>query len=179
MPASEMGFQEDCLKVALIYDCLPSAQNAASLLKRVTHHAGQEARLSLWKLDHLGLPQLRETITEDIQHANLVVLCCPQDLRLPENARILLEDWAARKSAKPRALAVIFIASRNPRVHPKDKTHILDFLELLDQDFAISIFMDTVIPSSHRNNLSVKLPASLQPSPHRRSHPMPHWGLNE
>jgi len=162
----------------VLYDALPSAHNAATLLKRVTHKAGQEARLSLWKFDHLDLPQTREQIRLDISRANLIIVCAPCDLRLPENARMLLDQWGAHRTAAPRAIAAILSASRNPRFLHGDKAGIPAFLEYMEQAYPVCIFVDKV-PQSLEGNLGPGFPQGFVRNVAQRRHRASTWGLNE
>lgn len=105
------------MNVVVLYEDATAAQSASQLLQRLSQKVdgNPKFRQSMWKFDHLILPQLEGIAAADTAGADLIIICSHDGNPLPEAVKILLERWTAHDHAGRKALVALLI--HGPSTH--------------------------------------------------------------
>lgn len=177
--------EEPDLRMVLIYETALSGRLGMQLYHSLVEQLEERLhfRQDLWKFDLLRSSDLRDLASEQAATADLVVLACRNDEKLPPYIRQWVKGWLSLKTSRPTAL-VVLLHHDSAGVEANDE--LRSYLEDIIAGQNVDLFIRSIeIPEKH-----------LSPPPTNGSHegsaptralrdllaacdPQPRWGINE
>lgn len=115
------------LKVTLVYEDIEMGLQGKRIFDLIAREAGGQsaARLSMWRFDFLGSPDLTSLVNRETEEADVIIIAPRDSTTLPAPVQSWLEHWPIRRQPGQGALIALFAPTSRPPGQSSDAALLL------------------------------------------------------
>jgi hypothetical protein len=141
---------------------------------------------TMWKFDVLGIPKLREMAAKDAAQADIIIIACKGNHRLPGEIKAWFESWVEEKT---NAIALVALFD-SPDIDPEQVEATRDYLASVAKRGRMEFFMQPydqfrAKPKAESKNITRQISPldeealSTLSGFAQQDLSFPRWGINE